>query len=83
MNGLLLQAITTKEASMKVYPDHLSEEDRKVINEREAVDLIASGYEWTCPACEWYNREIETLTLVQCEGCNGIFKVGEANHAHG
>ena len=25
----------------------------------ETVDVIASGYEWTCPKCEHFNTEIE------------------------
>jgi len=28
------------------------------------VDMIASGYEWICPGCECYNREIEITKQV-------------------
>jgi DNA-directed RNA polymerase subunit RPC12/RpoP len=47
----------------------------------ETVDLIASGYEWSCPKCGELNREIEITENVKCSKCGGEFEVGEVNHA--
>ncbi len=55
----------------------------------EEVELIASGYEWTCPNCGQMNKEMETKDKVQCHGdeftrgCGMKFKVSEAIHAEG
>jgi DNA-directed RNA polymerase subunit RPC12/RpoP len=47
----------------------------------ETVDLIASGYEWTCPKCEMLNEEIEVAEKVSCRNCRRIFKVQDYQHA--
>lgn len=49
----------------------------------EAVDLIASGYEWTCPVCNTLNHEIETQTEVTCQTCQIILGTDETHHAYG
>lgn len=49
----------------------------------EMVDIIASGYEWTCPECDRLNHEVETLSFVTCRGCDRHFLTGEFHHAHG
>jgi hypothetical protein len=36
---------------------------------RREVDLIASGYEWTCPACAEINQEIAAPELAE-DGIN-------------
>lgn len=51
--------------------------------ELESVELIASGYEWTCPHCDNLNREIELNEEVECEECGRTFSTGEAHHAFG
>ena len=48
----------------------------------ESVELIASGYEWECPECEWLNLEIEITEFVTCEHCKEKFKVTEYYHAY-
>jgi DNA-directed RNA polymerase subunit RPC12/RpoP len=40
---------------------------------RKSVELIASGYEWTCPKCSRLNNEIEVTETVTCPGCNTTF----------
>ena len=45
------------------------------------VDLIAIGYEWVCPICEEFNREIEVTEIVTCYGCSDSFKTNPAEHA--
>ena len=53
------------------------------IEKMEEVELIASGYEWTCPNCDALNNETEITAVVKCEGCHYLYRTGEANHAHG
>jgi DNA-directed RNA polymerase subunit RPC12/RpoP len=47
----------------------------------DTVDLIASGYEWTCPKCDTLNEEIEVTEKVSCRNCRRIFKVQDYQHA--
>lgn len=47
----------------------------------ETVELIASGYEWMCPACDRYNREVEVTETVECHGCYEKFEVTDYHHA--
>ncbi|KPL72236.1 hypothetical protein ADN00_15575 [Ornatilinea apprima] len=51
--------------------------------EDEGVDLIASGYEWVCPKCDWKNDEFEVTETVTCKSCGATFKVDDYNHAVG
>ncbi len=48
----------------------------------EEVELIASGYEWTCPACDELNSLIETTESVTCKECGRDFKVDSYAHSH-
>ena len=50
--------------------------------EEEVVELIAAGYEWTCPDCDELNCEIEITEQVTCAQCKRVFKVMDAYHAH-
>lgn len=47
----------------------------------ETVDIIASGYEWTCPECNRLNKEIEYTQQVQCKQCQQTFETGLPEHA--
>jgi uncharacterized protein (DUF983 family) len=49
----------------------------------QVVELIASGYEWTCPTCGEFNREIEIPSSVTCKKCRMEFWVEGADHAFG
>ena len=49
--------------------------------EYETVELIAAGYEWTCPACDQSNKEIEVKKSVQCKSCEREFEVEDYEHA--
>ena len=49
----------------------------------ETVDVIASGYEWICPVCDYFNNEIEITGKVKCRGCKQTFKTNPAEHAYG
>jgi len=49
----------------------------------ETVDFIASGYEWECPSCEHFNREIQVTEEVCCQGCQREFIVNDYHHAMG
>jgi len=51
--------------------------------EAESVDLIASGYEWICPNCDYPNHEIEITESVDCKDCGNWYKTNPAEHAHG
>jgi hypothetical protein len=47
------------------------------------VDLIATGYEWTCPECEQVNHVIEWREWVECEACHKEFAANPPEHAVG
>ena len=48
----------------------------------ENVELMASGYEWTCPYCPYVvNKENEITETVTCRKCKRIFNVSEYEHA--
>ena len=49
----------------------------------KTVELIASGYEWTCPECGKLRNEIEITAEVYCPECDARFEVLEFHHAHG
>jgi hypothetical protein len=47
------------------------------------VELIASGYEWTCPSCGVVNEEIEVVEEVSCVACGENYQVENHFHAEG
>jgi hypothetical protein len=49
----------------------------------ECVDIIASGYEWTCPKCNTLNRIGWWTEIVICSnrGCWAQFKANPPEHA--
>lgn len=53
---------------------------------RDRVQMVASGYEWTCPECEEDNTETGIPVIgtaqadLRCQGCGATFKFGGANH---
>ena len=49
----------------------------------QTIELIASGYEWICPVCENFQKEIETSCKVTCKKCNRTFEVSNIHHATG
>jgi len=49
---------------------------------RKTVELIASGYEWTCPQCGDFQREIEAKAKVRCGKCNTEFATEPPKHAY-
>lgn len=48
----------------------------------EAVDMIASGYEWICPECESFNTETEVGEFVTCGECGMDFETNPPEHAY-
>ena len=50
----------------------------------DTVDLIASGYEWTCPICGRLVKEdcILESRIVVCPRCDSQFEIGIIDHAH-
>lgn len=50
--------------------------------EKEEAELIASGYEWTCPDCGQWNTEIEACREVKCRKCEEEFAVSDHTHAY-
>lgn len=51
----------------------------------EAADLIASGYEATCPSCQEGVTLIEvprSTDVIYCDMCEMWFKVGLPKHAY-
>lgn len=51
------------------------------VTSSEMVDLIASGYDWTCPVCDTWEHEIEITTKVTCSGCGTVFRTADYEHA--
>ncbi len=51
----------------------------------ERVDIIASGYEWTCPTCDTLNKEISCPEVVTCsrEDCRVSFFTDSPEHCMG
>ena len=47
----------------------------------ESVQLIASGYEWICPDCNSFNKEIEVTERVKCHSCKKTYAVDDYYHA--
>lgn len=47
------------------------------------VDIIASGYEWVCPDCETFVREIGLTETVECPCCGAKFETAPSEHAYG
>jgi len=45
------------------------------------VDLIASGYEWTCPACGKINTIDGYNETVRCSQCRLSFRATPPEHA--
>jgi hypothetical protein len=51
----------------------------------EHVDLIATGYEWLCPACpegNGYQRIAEITEFVTCGVCGTTFETAPPEHAY-
>lgn len=51
------------------------------IKEIVSVDIIASGYEWTCPECNRLNLEVEITKYVECKDCTRTFGTNPPEHA--
>jgi hypothetical protein len=49
---------------------------------QRTVDLIASGYEWTCPNDGTLNAEIDAPETVICTKCHRRFRASTPEHAH-
>lgn len=48
---------------------------------KERVNIIASGYEWTCPGCETNNTEISHAAIVRCEKCEKAYFTDNPDHS--
>lgn len=59
--------------------EELEEEGDELSN---AVDMIASGYEWVCPNCGVLNPEIEHTPTVTCKSCQRLFPTNPPEHAY-
>ncbi|KKK97148.1 hypothetical protein LCGC14_2655630 [marine sediment metagenome] len=67
----------------KAYTEHLQKGDTPVGTN---VDIIASGYETTCPRCKALCILIEVPYEgegVTCPECGSIFTTGLPEHAYG
>lgn len=51
--------------------------------EHTLVDVVASGYEWICPVCEVYHREIEHNERLVCTECDEVFEANPPEHVYG
>ena len=48
--------------------------------EKEAVRVVSSGYEWTCPDCDTFNRELVYGVYVTCSVCCKNFQISKHRH---
>lgn len=46
------------------------------------VDMIASGYEWTCPKDNTLNHEIEAAEQVTCKVCKTEYYASAPEHCY-
>jgi len=46
------------------------------------VEVIASGYEWTCPECDELNKEIEYRGVYTCQNCGREVEADSPEHAY-
>lgn len=60
----------------------MGKEEQEWEDVTEYVDIIASGYEWICPACEHLQKEIEYMEEVICKECSKKFKTSLPEHAY-
>ena len=60
----------------------LSKDEWNVEESSDSIELISSGYEWTCPDCDTLNEEIEITAAVTCSKCKKKFMVAEHFHAY-
>lgn len=60
--------------AVQIFNDIVEEKKRKGYSEQRFVNLISSGYEWTCPNCETTNHEEAILSEVRCENCEMRFE---------
>jgi hypothetical protein len=57
------------------WPDEDHADDCPFRPEKEpAVELVATGYEWTCPECESLNRILGFIPHVTCANCSSDFE---------
>jgi transcription elongation factor Elf1 len=54
----------------------------KTRKSKKTVELIASGYEWTCPRCGNFQCEIEAKAKVTCGTCKTEFAAESPEHAY-
>lgn len=59
-----------------------TEATEEELQETQLVDVIASGYEWTCPACETYNTMSGHQLHVECKNCGEGFETNPPEHCY-
>lgn len=47
----------------------------------EKIDLIASGYDWICPACGTSGELPVAVVEMNCPNCNTTLKIDKIIHA--
>jgi len=47
--------------------------------EAQKIDLVASAWEWQCPACGEYMVVVLAALEVECWGCGERFQVGRVH----
>lgn len=55
--------------------------DKNIIHKN--VDVIASGYEWTCPNCGELNKEYEYRPDYYCSCCGEHIETSLPEHCRG
>jgi len=52
------------------------------MDESEYAELIASGYEWICPACDHFHNEDAHKDVVTCSKCGTVYQTEPPEHAY-
>lgn len=60
----------------------LGQTEEDTADDLQVVDVIASGYEWTCPNCDTYNTMTAHTLHVECHQCGGFFETNPPAHAY-
>ena len=63
-----------------IWPNVNAKKER---DKMEFVDIIARGYEWICPECNFHNANYEWISEVECVNCGKEFQTNPPEHCLG
>jgi len=64
-----------------IWPDiNMADLRKQEQDNKNEVELITSGYDWECPHCGYWNKELEIPLTVRCRKCHSIFNVSGCSY---